>query len=239
MNNINFDDIDVVLLDIEGTTTPIDFVFGTLFPYSSRELPSFLSDYSDREDVRADLQRLETEYLADGDKNKPILDMKTDHIAYLRWLISVDRKSPALKSIQGKIWEYGFRSGALKGVLFEDVPASFDHWFATGKRIAIYSSGSVLAQKLLFSNSTFGDLSELIAAYFDTGVGHKQEAESYRNIAKALQAAPGTILFISDVAAELRAAKQAGFCVLYSQRPGNKEEDQTDFTAISNFAEIA
>ena len=110
-----------------------------------------------------------------------------------------DRKSGPLKALQGRIWEQGYATGALKGEVYPDVGDAFVRWTAAGVRIAIFSSGSVLAQKLLFANSTSGDLSRFLSAYFDTGVGAKGEAGSYRRIAEAVEVTPSRVLFISDV----------------------------------------
>ena len=130
-------------------------------------------------------------------------------LEYLLWLMDRDRKSTALKSLQGKIWKAGFERGELKGTLFDDVPAAFARWSATGK-VAIYSSGSVEAQKLLFRHSIFGDLTPLIAGYFDTRTGPKMASASYAAIAQAMEVAPGEALFFSDVVRELDAAREAG-----------------------------
>ena len=121
-----------------------------------------------------------------------------------------DRKSTGLKSLQGKIWEAGYRSGELRGEVYEDVPRAFARWKEQQRIIAIFSSGSVLAQRLLFAHSTAGDLTGYLQAYFDTTTGAKQEAESHRRIAEALQSQPPEILFLSDVVAELDAARLAG-----------------------------
>ena len=130
-----------------------------------------------------------------------------------------DRKSGPLKALQGRIWEQGYRDGELKGEVYPDVPAAFARWTADGVRIGIFSSGSVLAQQLLFANSTAGDLSRFLSCHFDTGVGAKGEAGSYRRIVEALGVAAARILFVSDVVKELDAAREAGLRTLLCVRP--------------------
>src|SRR5262249_22946443 len=149
-------------------------------------------------------------------------------------------KSTPLKSLQGKIWEEGYRTGQLCGQVFEDVPRAFDRWREQGKQIYIYSSGSVLAQKLLFSNTEAGNLTPLISGYFDTNIGLKKDAGSYRRIADKLGRLPSEILFVSDVAAELDAAAKAGLQVVLCSRPGHElPAGPLNYTAIETFDELA
>ena len=218
-------------MDIEGTTTPIDFVYKTLFPYARKKLNKFVESNLDD----GDLKQLEAEYKNDHSASKP--NWKIPPIDYLNWLMDQDRKSPALKSIQGKIWKEGYENGFLKGELFPDVLPAISRWKSERKRVAIYSSGSVLAQKLLFKYSQNGDISGLIDGYFDTGVGPKKEAESYTIIANRLNLPTGEIVFISDALAECQAAQKAGCQVRYSVRPGNKTEPGP-FEQITSFEEI-
>jgi enolase-phosphatase E1 len=158
---------------------------------------------------------------------------------YLEFLIDVDRKSTPLKSLQGKIWQMGYDNGELKGEVFADVPAAFERWQDEGKKIAIYSSGSILAQKLIFGNSTAGDLTKFISAYFDTTTGAKRDSESYQKIAEAMKFAPADILFISDVPAELDAARSAGLSTALSLREGNAElDEEPTHRIIQSFDEI-
>ena len=139
---------------------------------------------------------------------------------YVYWLMDRDRKSTALKSMQGKIWKKGFESGELQGTLFEDVPAAFARWSA-GARVAIYSSGSAEAQQLLFQYSNYGDLTPMVAGYFDTRRGPKGEPASYAAIAKAMEVEPAEVLFVSDAVRELDAAREAGCQTRLALRPGN------------------
>lgn len=215
--------IKVILLDIEGTTTPIDFVYQILFPYARQHLQSYLATHWD--EAQADLAQLQTEHAADVQQGlqPPVLDSSQldSVVAYLHWLMAQDRKSTPLKSLQGKVWETGYKSGELKSQMFADVPPAFAHWQRQAKRIAIFSSGSVLAQKLLFAYTECGDLSGFISGWFDTNIGAKREAESYHRIATALSCEPQAVTFISDVTAELAAAQAAGMQTFLALRPGN------------------
>lgn len=212
-----------ILLDIEGTTTPIDFVHKNLFPFAKEKMADFVK--TNLAKIKGEIEQLKPEYRKDFtnqiygrkfDENSP------ESIAeYLKFLIEVDRKSTPLKSLQGKIWQEGYESGELKSVMFEDVPRAFERWYAQGKTIAIYSSGSVLAQKMIFQYSNFGDLSKYISAYFDTNIGHKRERQSYENIAEKMQNRRQEILFISDIVEELNAAHEANLEVILSVREGN------------------
>jgi enolase-phosphatase E1 len=158
-----------------------------------------------------------------------------DALQYLLWLMDRDRKSTALKSLQGKIWKTGFESGELKAALFPDVPPALERWAAQA-RIAIYSSGSVEAQKLLFSHTTVGDLTPLISAYFDTRTGAKTAPASYAAIAAQISVAPGEVLFFSDVVRELDAAREAGCRTLLAVREGNAPvEDAHRHRSIASF----
>jgi enolase-phosphatase E1 len=158
---------------------------------------------------------------------------------YVEWLMDRDRKSPGLKSLQGQIWETGYRTGRLRGEVFDDVPAAFARWTRGGIRLAIYSSGSVLAQRLLFESTNAGDLTPFVSAFFDTAVGAKASADSYRRISKEIQDAPERILFLSDVARELEAARAAACRVALCVRPGNRAEQiSADIPVVRSFDEV-
>lgn len=236
-----------VLLDIEGTTTPIDFVYNRLFPYARARMKSYIAGNLSDEGVRAMIVELYDEHARDlrSGLNPPLLrdnaaEPQVEAIAdYALWLMDLDRKSTPLKSLQGKIWEEGYASGELAGELFPDVPAALGRWSDAGKDIRIYSSGSVLAQRLLFSNTASGDLTRYIRDYFDTNVGAKKEAGSYRRISEAFRLPPREILFISDVAAELDAAREAGLATLLALRPGNPAQPGGSLhPAITSFDEL-
>ena len=234
----------IVLLDIEGTTTPIDFVYQVLFPYARKHVAAFLSAHRAADDVRADIQQLIEENAGDAAQGTvPAIDTRNDEArlasvaAYAEWLMDQDRKTTPLKSLQGRIWEAGYHAGELRSQLFDDVPRAFARWRDEGRDLCIYSSGSVLAQKLLFSHTEAGDLTRLIRAYFDTNVGMKREAKSYRNIAASLDCAPSGLLFISDVVAELDAAREAGFETRLCVRPGNPPQPPSSHDVIHSFDE--
>jgi enolase-phosphatase E1 len=236
-----------ILLDIEGTTTPISFVYDTLFPYARANVKDFLSRALVDESVRQDVGGLRAEHAADVRRGlaPPPLEERTPEdllesmTAYVHWLMDQDRKSTPLKSLQGKIWEEGYRAGRLRGEVFADVPAAFERWRRDSTTIAIYSSGSVLAQRLLFSHTVAGDLTGFINAYFDTRVGAKKEPVSYRRIAEELGLRPAAVLFVSDIVAELDAARAAGMQTALSVRPGNHPQP-SDHThpVIHTFAEL-
>jgi enolase-phosphatase E1 len=222
-----FEGIEVVLLDIEGTTTPISFVYDTLFPYARKRLRPFLALTRDDREVARALALLSEERNAD-----PTAGASTDLASYAEQLMDRDSKSPGLKALQGLIWNVGYGSGALFGTVFDDVPQALDRWKAAGICTAIYSSGSVLAQKLIFGTTKqFGDLTPRISDFFDTSVGPKREPESYRAIAKQLGCNPAKILFVSDVMPELAAASHAGCQVALIIRPGNPSQDGVGATA--------
>lgn len=224
--------VQVILLDIEGTTTPLDFVQQTLFPYARRRLRAYLTERGSDPQVQAELANLRAEHAADVREQlhpPPWPDgaqALDGAVAYLDYLMESDRKSTPLKSLQGKIWAAGYQAGELQSVVFEDVPGALQRWRNQQRRIYIYSSGSVLAQRLLFAHTAAGDLTSLIDGYFDTSIGGKKEAASYGRIAQALQVNPAEMLFISDVSAELEAAHHAGLQTLLSLRPGNPAQDQ-------------
>ena len=234
------------LLDVEGTTSPISLVSEQLFPYARKHLKSFVLDHVDEAAVRADLALLVEERMEERDADAPPVEPEWDvaddaepGIAYLLWLMDRDRKSTALKSLQGKIWKAGFEAGELVGTVFADVPEALARWSRVAK-VAIYSSGSVEAQQLLFRHSSAGDLTPYLSGYFDTRVGAKGAAESYRAIAAATGIATGKILFVSDVVRELDAAREAGCETRLSVREGNQLVlDPAGHTAIRSFAEIS
>ena len=237
-----------ILLDIEGTTTPIAFVHEVLFSYARSQVRNFLAEHSDSAELLADLRRLREEQAVDLKQNlqPPALvegprDAVIDSIVeYVSWLIDRDRKSTGLKSLQGKIWKQGYADGTLKAELFADVAPALERWRRAGLNISIFSSGSSLAQKLLFANTEAGDLTGLIDNYFDTTVGSKTDVESYRRIAVALRLRAQDVLFISDVVGELDAASAAGMQTLLCVRPGNHPQPFAErYQNIQSFGEIS
>jgi enolase-phosphatase E1 len=248
--------IDVVLLDIEGTTTPISFVHDVLFPYARARVSSYLEEHASDPEIRRIVEDLRLELPASGlqlaadDPEDPVsvagnsaraatsVPRDADIVAYVHWLMDRDRKSGPLKALQGRIWEQGYATGALQGEVYSDVGDAFGRWTAAGVRIAIFSSGSVLAQKLLFANATSGDLSRFLSAYFDTGVGAKGEAGSYRRIAEAVEVTPSRVLFISDVSQELDAARESGIQTLLCVRPPAHSPPSSTHRIIEDFGGI-
>ena len=221
------------LLDVEGTTTPISFVHDVLFPYAREHFELFLKSNAN---VDEDLQKLRQEHAEDvlaGNDPASLIE------PYVYWLMDRDRKSPALKSLQGRIWEAGYHDGSLMAAVFDDVPRAFQRWTAVGQSVNIFSSGSVLAQKLLFKHTEAGDLTKFVSQYFDTGVGKKNEKSSYEAIAHELGWSTSEVHFISDVVAELDAAADAGMMTSLCVRPGNQPiETATRHSRISNFDEV-
>jgi len=231
-----------VVLDIEGTTTPIAFVHDVLFSYARAHVKDYLAKHAARDDVRKDVELLREEHAEDvrNGKQQPTLTGEVDSIAdYVNWLIDLDRKSTGLKSLQGKIWHEGYATGTLRSQVFPDVPPALARLRTAGLSISIFSSGSVLAQQLLFAHTEAGDLTSFISNYFDTGVGKKGEAESYRRIADTIGLPPSELLFISDVAGELSAAREAGMKTVLSIRPGNQpQESAAQYQTIESFDEL-
>ena len=218
-----------VLLDIEGTTTPIAFVHEVLFPFARARLAKYLEAHWQGDEISEVRRKLTEEYEQDH-RSEARTGLRTagDAAAFALRLMDHDRKSPGLKLLQGLIWEEGYRMGQLRGQVYEDVPASIRRWRASGADVAIYSSGSELAQRLLFQSTVHGDLTPELKAFFDTAFGAKVEAASYARIATALGRPPGEILFVSDVVAELRAARETGMAVVLSVRPGNPPQTYSE-----------
>jgi enolase-phosphatase E1 len=234
--------VRAILLDIEGTTTPVAFVYDVLFPFARAHLREYLQAHADSDPVRDALDRLREEWRADVAARQDPPEWPDDAlmpaVAYLEWLMDRDLKSPALKLLQGYIWEGGYRSGVLKGRVFPDVRPAFERWHAVLVTLAIYSSGSVLAQRLLFGATPDGDLTRFISGFFDTSAGVKTSAESYRGIARALSHPAAELLFVSDVRAELDAARSAGCQVLLAERPGNRAVAASGLETVKSFEEI-
>jgi enolase-phosphatase E1 len=228
-----------VLLDIEGTVTPISFVHEILFPYARERVNNYLSQHLQQPEVQADIQKLREEQANDAEElRQPPIDSIDTAVTYVNRLIDLDRKSPALKSLQGKIWKAGYEDGSLKSPVYPDVVEVFERWRDVGITINIFSSGSVLAQQLLFAHTDAGDLTRYIDQYFDTSVGKKIDPQSYLAIAANLSFDPSQILFLSDVVAELDAAKAAGIQTRLCIRPGNPPQPASQYQSIASFADI-
>jgi enolase-phosphatase E1 len=236
--------IRVILLDIEGTTTPIDFVTTVLFPYASRKIESFIMENFQNEQVHTLIVELREQLQEDAKRGLQPPRWKKEGreaeiqsaAAYCRWLIERDSKYTSLKALQGMIWQAGYASGELRGQVYPDVPHAFERWRRQQREIAIYSSGSVLAQRLIFQTTPFGDLTGFIRDYFDTHAGAKTDPVSYRKIADALGRSSGEILFISDALKEVEAAKAAGMQSELCDRSAQFDADKTG--AITSFDAI-
>lgn len=208
------DSIKVVLLDIEGTTTPIDFVYKTLFPFARARIESFVVQHFETSAVSKAIELLEADHTAENETDLPEWSpTPTGASKFARWLMDRDRKATGLKALQGLIWKEGYQTGELKATLYDDVAPAIQRWTNDGKQVCIYSSGSILAQKLLFGHSTYGDLTDQLSGYFDTTTGPKRNADSYRAIADQLTVSTDQILFLSDMVPELNAAFEAGLSV--------------------------
>jgi len=224
-----------ILTDIEGTTSSIRFVKDVLFPYARREFPRFVREHGNDPEVRRWLDAVATE--AGGICSDDVI------VETLQGWIDQDRKHTALKALQGLVWRDGYARGDFRGHVYPDAAMALRAWHNAGLRLAVFSSGSVAAQKLLFGYSDAGDLSSLFSAFFDTEVGHKRDPESYRRIAAALGQAPREVLFLSDIVEELDAAREAGMRTLLLDRREDYPQPRRDSAAaghprVESFAEF-
>jgi len=239
-----------VVLDIEGTTTPISFVADELFRYIRRELPKYLQENWGAEQLTDDITQLRT--LASDDKKDNVEglvdildetnskeDVITSVIKNVNWQMDKDRKSTALKNLQGHMWKAGYSRGELKAALFDDVPEAFKRWATANIPIYIYSSGSIEAQKLLFGHTNAGDLLPFISGHFDTTTGPKVEAPSYTKIVESIGVPHRNVLFVTDAYLEAVAANKAGLGVVLTDRPGNKPlPEDNQFTVVKSFSNL-
>lgn len=239
-------------MDIEGTTTSISFVKDTLFPYVRQHLEGYLkSQWSDEEfqnvltmlkDQAAEDKKAEMEGAVEIPVEGSEDDVKAAVVKNVLWQMDADRKTTALKKLQGQMWRQGYQKGELKGHLFSDVAPALKDWIKDGRKLYVYSSGSVEAQKLLFGNSTEGDLTELFSGFFDTQVGAKVEAESYKSIVKKLDCNADDVLFLTDLPKEANAAREAGLPVLLVEREGNvplASDLRKEFSAVTSFDQVS
>lgn len=226
-----------LLTDIEGTTTPVSFVNEVLFPFAAERLQEACAGAAASSAMAAAVARLRREYRQETTAGVELPAFGSG-APYARYLMERDRKSPGLKALQGLIWRQGYGRGDLKGIVFPDVPPALRAWQRRGLRLRVYSSGSILAQKLLFSTTEYGDLSDLFEGFHDTGTGPKLAADSYRAIAAAYGIAAGEVLFLSDVLGELDAAATAGMATGLLDRPGNKPVQSNSHPRYREFGEI-
>lgn len=253
--------IGALVLDIEGTTTPVAFVYEVLFPFARSHVAAYLAREGELAACRAAVERLREERATDIAQGLYPSEVAQDFspavtaqdfspavvaqefgpaevVAYVHWLMDRDRKSPGLKALQGLIWQEGFRSGELRGQVYPDVAPAFERWRARGLDIHIYSSGSVLAQQLLLGSTNAGNLTAFLRGHFDTEVGPKTSPDSYRLIAERIEVPPSHTLFVSDVVAELDAASAAGLRTALCVR-GDVPPDAKGYPVVRSFADLA
>ena len=223
--------IRAIVTDIEGTTSSIDFVKDVLFPYARKRLPAFVETHADRPEVQ--------HWLHEAAKEAGIIEASRQEIIelLLGW-IDQDRKSTALKALQGMIWKEGYEAGEYRAHVYPEVSARLHAWRADGLHLYVYSSGSVPAQRLFFRYSDAGDLTPLFAGYFDTETGPKRESASYARIAKAIGERPEHILFLSDIVEELDAASAAGLQTGWLLRPPQTMPAEPRHPAYADFDAI-
>lgn len=221
--------IAAIVTDIEGTTSSIDFVHTTLFPYAARHLAEFLRTHA--EDPNVVTQLAEVDRLVGRGLS---LD---EQIAVLHEWIEADRKATPLKALQGMIWRVGYEAGELQGHVYRDVPPRLQQWHDAGRALYVYSSGSEEAQRLIFGYSIAGDLSRLFRGYFDTRIGAKSDVTSYTHIRTTVDAPADQILFLSDVVSELDAARAAGLLTCQLVRD-DRCIRATDHPLASSFDEV-
>lgn len=208
--------IRCVLMDIEGTIIPVAFVRDVLFPYAKHRLAAFLREQHEEAAVRQWAEVCQDTVILELGR-RPDYEELSDILS--RW-IEEDRKHPGLKGIQGMIWQEGYRTGAFAPDLYREVAPALDRWRRNGLRLALYSSGSEQAQRLLLEHTTDGNLTELFSNFFDTRIGAKSETASYQRIANHMAVRAEEILFLSDIEAELDAAAAAGLQTAHIVRPG-------------------
>lgn len=220
--------IKAILTDIEGTTSAVSFVYDVLFPYATQALPGFIKAHHARPKVAEQLAAVREE------AGEPCASVSRVGEILLSW-IAQDRKATPLKALQGMVWQQGYETGELKGHVYPDAVAVLQHWYQQGYALYVYSSGSIQAQKLIFGCSEAGDLTGLFSGYFDTTSGPKRDMASYQRIASTMGVHPEQVLFLSDVAQELDAAREAGM-----QTYGIAREQVliTDHRVAASFSEI-
>lgn len=225
----------------------MDFVYQVLFPFVRVHLKDYLRHNADSKELQRDLSMLREEHVKDMEQGlappewtDAHPDAQIESVArYVFWLMDRDRKSTGLKSLQGKIWQQGYATGELKSQVFQDVLPALEYWKNKNFDVRIFSSGSVLAQRLLFANTEVGDLTHFLGGYFDTSIGAKTDQESYRQIANEFHLPAREVLFISDMTAELDAAKRAGMQTLLCVRTGNlPQPEKHGHGVICSFSEI-
>lgn len=221
--------IKAIVTDIEGTTSSLSFVKDVLFPYARAKLPSYVRQHKDNDAVK--------QLLADTCREADVDYGTESAIAQLIQWIDQDKKITPLKALQGLIWEAGYKQGDFTGHLYQDAVDNLKAWKAKAISLYVYSSGSVLAQKLLFGHTDEGDLTPLFSGFFDTNIGGKKESDSYRKIAIEIDFPANNILFLSDIKEELDAAKAVGYQTIWLNRD-NAPDAQAEHPQVSSFDDI-
>jgi len=227
--------IKAIITDIEGTTSSISFVKDVLFPYAAKALPDFVRANWHKPEVQEQLRATAKESgLAETDIEALISQL-------LQWLRE-DKKITPLKALQGLIWQYGYEQGAYRAHVYPDAVQQLKRWHAQGLKLFVYSSGSIHAQRLFFKYSEAGDLTSLFSNYFDTTIGPKHETASYQKIAAAIGLSASELMFLSDIGAELDAARAAGLKTVWLVRekdsPLCPQDLDTPHQVVTDFSQI-
>lgn len=221
--------IKAILTDIEGTISSLEYVRKVMFPYSKKNLRSFMTEHKEEDIVKKTIREL-------SDKLGKSVDIE-ESIKILESWIDADLKEPILKEIQGYIWEEGFKDGKLKGHIYQDAYIKLMEWKEIGIKIYVFSSGSVKAQKLFFKYTDYGDITNIFSGFFDTKMGSKKDKDSYLKISDEIKLKPREILFLSDIEEELDASREAGMKTIRVLRDGieisSKHKVVRDFSSIS------
>lgn len=221
--------ITTIVTDIEGTTSSLSFVKDILFPYARKHMEEFIFQQQENIEVKTLLEQVQkiTEK-----------DLSTEEIInQLHEWIDQDKKVTPLKALQGLLWEKGYRDSDFKGHVYQDAYDQLKQWHKNGIKLYVYSSGSIYAQKLLFSYSDFGDMTTLFEGYYDTAIGHKQEKQSYQNIISDIKQPAEQILFLSDIEQELNAAHEAGMKTQWLVRDA-ETKTSAQHPQVKNFSDI-
>lgn len=222
-----------ILLDIEGTTSSVSFVYDVMFPFARERLDAYLASAWETPECRAACEQIARDAGHDAPIDKPWI-----HDEVLR-LMDGDVKATGLKQLQGLIWKSGFENGRMQAHVYDDVPPALQAWNAAGCDVRVYSSGSIQAQKLFFGHTIAGNLLDRFRGHYDTTTGPKKEAASYRTIAADFGLPPSEILFLSDVVDELHAARTAGLATALCLRPGNTPAPaEHGHAVLTDFAQV-
>jgi enolase-phosphatase E1 len=245
-------EVQAIVVDIEGTVSSIQFVHEVMFPFASQAAERFLQDRWQDAEVQKAIDQMAQDCSGQTSFSSPVvgvgwtwnpeIPVTGRPMAVAEWvrrLIAEDSKTTGLKQLQGMIWKDGFHAGLLTAPLFPDVPPALQRWSDQGLQLAVYSSGSIAAQKLFFQHTSTGNLASLFSSHFDTTTGGKRSSGSYRVIAERLERDASQLLFLSDVYEELTAAKEAGWQVIAVVRPGNAPlPPNCPFPAIESFHQL-